>query len=97
MLVLRHAANPWPEAVPHTVALTDLCCSSGLTAIGVSSWPTEAPGRCMVMATPTTGEPEYLGMSYELPLSRTSAPGYHLPGDDPARRDSRSVFSMSLF
>jgi hypothetical protein len=35
----------------------------------------------MMTATPTADEPEYLGMSYELPLSCGVATGYHLPGE----------------
>jgi tRNA (mo5U34)-methyltransferase len=85
---LNGDGSNWFE--PSVAALTDLCRSSGLEPIGVSSWPAEAPGRCMVTATPTVGEPEYLGMSYELPLSCAIAPGYHLPGEDPARRESGS-------
>ena len=45
----------------------------------------------MMTVTPTAGEPEYLGVSYELPLSCTIALGYRLPGEDPARRGSGSV------
>jgi tRNA (mo5U34)-methyltransferase len=66
---------------PSVAALTDWCRSSGLQPINVRTWPREAPGRCMVTATPSAGDPEYQGMSYELPLSCAIAAGYHLPGD----------------
>jgi tRNA (mo5U34)-methyltransferase len=86
---LNGDGSNWFE--PSVAALADLCRSSGLEPIGVSSWPAEAPGRCMMTVTPTAGEPEYLGMSYELPLNCTIAPAYHLPGEDPARRGAGSV------
>jgi tRNA (mo5U34)-methyltransferase len=73
---------------PSVTALTDWCRSCGLEPIRVQSWPLKAPGRCMVTAEPTPGEPEYLGMSYELPLSSVIASGYRLPGDDPEQRAS---------
>ncbi len=81
---LNGDGSNWFE--PSLAALTDWCRSSGLEPIKVQAWPVEAPGRCMVTATPTMGVPEYMGMSYELPLSCTVAPGYALPGDDPAQR-----------
>ena len=81
---LNDDGSNWFE--PSVAALADWCRSSGLEPIGVRSWPTEAPGRCMMTATPTDGEPEYMGMSYELPLSCAVARGYPLPGDDPAQR-----------
>ncbi len=71
---------------PSVSALTDWCRSCGLEPLAVRSWPPGAPGRCMVTVAPTTTEPEYLGMSYELPLRTTIAPGYPLPGDEPAQR-----------
>jgi tRNA (mo5U34)-methyltransferase len=86
---LNGDGSNWFE--PSVDALADLCRSSGLEPINVSSWPTETPGRCMMTATPVAGEPEYMGMSYELPLNCTIAPEYYLPGEDPMRRGSISV------
>ena len=77
---LADDGSNWFE--PSVAALADWCRSSGLEPIAVRSWPAEAPGRCMMTVTPTAGEPEYLGMSYELPLSCAIASGYQLPGDD---------------
>jgi tRNA (mo5U34)-methyltransferase len=74
---LNDDGSNWFE--PSVAALTDWCRSTGLEPIDVRSWPAEAPGRCMMTVTPSTGEPEYLGMSYELPLTCTIASGYHLP------------------
>jgi tRNA (mo5U34)-methyltransferase len=77
---LNGDGSNWFE--PSVAALADWCRSCGLEPIGTSSWPTaEAPGRCMMTVTPTADEPEYLGMSYELPLSCAVATGYHLPGE----------------
>ncbi len=77
---LNGDGSNWFE--PSTTALIDWCRSSGLEPIKVKAWPADAPGRCMVTATPTLGNPEYLGMSYELPLTCAIAPGYRLPGDE---------------
>lgn len=81
---LNGDGSNWFE--PTLAALADWCRSSGLEPIKVQAWPEEAPGRCMLTAMPTAGPPEYMGMSYELPLSCGVAPGYPLPGDDPAQR-----------
>jgi tRNA (mo5U34)-methyltransferase len=81
---LNDDGSNWFE--PSVAALADWCRSSGLEPIGVRSWPAQAPGRCMMTVTPATGQPEYMGMSYELPLSCAVAQGYSLPGDDPAQR-----------
>jgi tRNA (mo5U34)-methyltransferase len=81
---LNGDGSNWFE--PSLAALTDWCRSCGLDPVHVQTWPPEAPGRCMLTATPTAGPPEYLGMSYELPLTGTIAAGYRLPGDDPAQR-----------
>jgi tRNA (mo5U34)-methyltransferase len=79
---LNGDASNWFE--PSIAALGDWCRSSGLEPIKVTAWPPESPGRCMMTVTPTTGNPEYMGMSYELPLTCAVAPGYRLPGEDPA-------------
>jgi tRNA (mo5U34)-methyltransferase len=81
---LNNDGSNWFE--PSIAALADWCRSSGLEPIGVRSWPADAPGRCMMTVEPTAGEPEYMGMSYELPLRCAIAPGYRLPGEDPAQR-----------
>ena len=79
---LNGDGSNWFE--PSTAALVDWCRSSGLEPIGVRTWPAEAPGRCMLTATPTAGEPEYMGISYELPLTCAIASGHRMPGDHPA-------------
>ncbi len=81
---LNNDGSNWFE--PSVAALGDWCRSSGLEPIALSSWPEQAPGRCMMTVVPTAGEPEYMGMSYELPLSCAVAQGYPLPGEDPAQR-----------
>jgi tRNA (mo5U34)-methyltransferase len=81
---LNGDGSNWFE--PSLAALTDWCRSSGLEPIKVQTWPAEAPGRCMLTATPVAGNAEYMAMSYELPLSCAVAAGYPLPGDDPAQR-----------
>lgn len=81
---LNNDGSNWFE--PTVVALADWCQSCGLEPIAVRSWPMEAPGRCMMTVKPTAGEPEYLGMSYELPLNCAVASGHRLPGEDPVQR-----------
>jgi tRNA (mo5U34)-methyltransferase len=81
---LNNDGSNWFE--PSVAALADWCHSSGLEPIGVRSWPTDAPGRCMMTVKPKAGEPEYMGMSYELPLDCTVAPGHDLPGEGPGQR-----------
>ena len=93
-------ASNWFE--PSATALSDWCRSCGLEPTKVRTWPPHAPGRCMVTAVPTSGDPEYMGMSYELPLSCTIQPGRPMPGDNlrprahdespiPAQRDGRGT------
>ncbi len=81
---LNGDGSNWFE--PSLAALSDWCRSCGLEPVRVKAWPAEAPGRCMLTATPTAGDPEYLRMSYELPLTGTISEGHRLPGDDPAQR-----------
>lgn len=81
---LNGDGSNWFE--PSLAALTDWCRSGGLEPIKVHAWPPDAPGRCMVTAMPTPGAPEYMGMSYELPLNCTIAADSPLPGDEPAQR-----------
>lgn len=66
--------------VPTTTGLADLCWSSGLEPTRIESWPEEAPARSMITVVPTGGDPEYLGISYEMPLRAVIAPGHLLPG-----------------
>jgi tRNA (mo5U34)-methyltransferase len=79
---LNKDGSNWFE--PTVKALTDMCESSGLRPVAVKSWPPDKPARSMVTAVPTSGDPEYLGMSYEKPLDTTIAAGYLLPGQEPA-------------
>jgi tRNA (mo5U34)-methyltransferase len=81
---LNKDGSNWFE--PSVAALTDWCRSCGLEPANVNTWPREAPGRCMVTATPIAGPPEYLAMSYELPVSCEIASGHSLPGDEPVRQ-----------
>ena len=81
---LNGDSSNWFE--PSVTALADWCRSSGLEPVSVHTWPADGAGRCMVTAEPTAGEPEYMDMSYELPLNAAIAPGYRLPGEDPAQR-----------
>ena len=81
---LNGDGSNWFE--PSLAALTDMCRSSGLEPIHSQAWPPEAPGRCMLSATPTAGDPEYLAMSYEMPILSSIAPGHQMPGSDPAQR-----------
>jgi tRNA (mo5U34)-methyltransferase len=79
---LNKDGSNWFE--PTVKALTDMCESSGFRPIAVKSWPRDKPARSMVTAVPTSGDPEYLGMSYEKPLDAAIATGYFLPGQEPA-------------
>jgi tRNA (mo5U34)-methyltransferase len=87
---LNGDGSNWFE--PSLAALSDWCRSSGLEPIKVQTWPADAPGRCMLTATPTTGDPEYMGMSYEMPLNCAVMPGHPLPGSDPAQRAGYEAF-----
>ena len=52
---------------PNVAALTDWCRSCGLEPKTVLSWPDPLPARAMVVAEP--GDPEWVTLSYEQPLS----------------------------
>lgn len=53
---------------PTTATLADWCRSCGLEPAHVESWPSQAPTRAMIVVT-SPGEPEYLQLSYERPLT----------------------------
>jgi len=53
---------------PSSRALVDWCCSCGFEAELIDAWPAAAPERAAVRCTPTDGEPEWRGLSYERPL-----------------------------
>jgi tRNA (mo5U34)-methyltransferase len=53
---------------PTVNALLDWCSSSGLQPELLGAWPTDAPTRCLVRATPTADEPEYVRVSNERSL-----------------------------
>jgi len=74
---LNGDGSNWFE--PSVATFTNWCRSCGLEPIDVRTWPPEAPSRSLVTTVPTSGEPEYLGISYELPLTCTVATGYNLP------------------
>jgi tRNA (mo5U34)-methyltransferase len=53
---------------PSTACLRDWCRSSGLDPRKIHVWG-EGPGkRCIVLASKTRGDPEFLDVSYEVPL-----------------------------
>lgn len=85
---LNGDGSNWFE--PTISALTDLCGSCGLEAVDTQSWPEGAPGRCMLTVVPTVADPEYLTLSYELPLQARIATGYHLPGGAPRADEPRA-------
>jgi hypothetical protein len=80
--------------------LRSLTCVArvGFEPFGVSSWPAEVPGRCMMTATPTAGEPEHLGY-----VLRAATQLHDCPGIPSARRRSRAAglqirpFGMSVW
>jgi tRNA (mo5U34)-methyltransferase len=60
---------------PTVNCLVDWVESSGFVVDRVDYWPEEAPARACVAAHPTTDPPEYLGLSYEVPLTVVPEPG----------------------
>jgi SAM-dependent methyltransferase len=62
-------ADPSNWFAPSVAALTAWCGSAGLEPTRVHAWPEEAPERAVVVASATAGEPEYLTLSYERPLT----------------------------
>lgn len=71
-------SSNWFE--PSVAMVTDWCMSSGLEPIDVRAWPETGPSRCMMTVIPTQSKPEYLEVSYELPLTCAIAGGHVLPG-----------------
>jgi SAM-dependent methyltransferase len=63
---LAHDPSNWFS--PNLAALADWCRSCGLEPEQLHSWPAEAPSRGLVVARPTSDEPEYRRLSYERPL-----------------------------
>jgi tRNA (mo5U34)-methyltransferase len=54
---------------PTVAALVQWCASSGLDPTVVDAWPKDAPERCMLRLTRSTGNPEFERISYERPLA----------------------------
>jgi SAM-dependent methyltransferase len=76
--------------VPTVPTLEDWLRSSGFEPEPVVTWPADAPARALVGATPVTGVPEYLQLSYEQPLRVTARqspvpPPTMLPSRRPAQ------------
>jgi SAM-dependent methyltransferase len=59
---------------PNLSCLIDWVESSGFVVDRVEHWPEEQPTRACVAAHPTTDEPEYIGFSYEVPLTVVPGP-----------------------
>ena len=53
---------------PTLVGLMDWCASCGLEAELVASWPPDVPERALLRARRAAGEPEWMSLSYELPV-----------------------------
>jgi len=53
---------------PTVACLEDWCASSGLRPVGTATWPELEPTRAMVTAERTPGEPEFVEISYEVPI-----------------------------
>lgn len=68
---LHSDASNW--FAPTTTCLKDWCRSAGLEVQRLSAWPEHGPKRALVSARVTDGAPEYLRISYERPLSVTTA------------------------
>jgi tRNA (mo5U34)-methyltransferase len=58
---------------PTTACLGDWCRSAGLEVERLRSWPAHGPTRAIVSTRVTDGVPEYLRISYERPLTVTTA------------------------
>jgi tRNA (mo5U34)-methyltransferase len=54
---------------PNLSCLVDWVESSGFVVDRVEHWPEDLPERACVAARPTTEHPEYIGLSYEVPLA----------------------------
>jgi tRNA (mo5U34)-methyltransferase len=62
------AGDPSNWFVPTLDTLVEWCASSGFEPEVLGTWPKRNPTRCIVRATPTHGDPEYVELSYERPL-----------------------------
>jgi len=60
---------------PNLSCLVDWVESSGFVADRVEYWPQENPARASVAAHPTAEPPEYLRLSYEVPLTVVAESG----------------------
>jgi hypothetical protein len=54
---------------PNVSCLVDWVESSGFVVDRVAYWPEDHPERACVAAHPTREEPEYIDLSYEVPLN----------------------------
>jgi tRNA (mo5U34)-methyltransferase len=54
---------------PNVSCLVDWVESSGFVVDRVEYWPQDHPARACVAAHPTTEQPEYIDLSYEVPLT----------------------------
>jgi tRNA (mo5U34)-methyltransferase len=57
--------------VPDMECLRDWLESSGFQTVRSGSWPETSPTRGLYVCSPAEGRPEYLDISYEVPLSTT--------------------------
>jgi tRNA (mo5U34)-methyltransferase len=73
-------ADPSNWFVPTLAALKDWVYSSGFEIRHTSSWPEPAPRRALVHAWPAAGDPEYVRISYERPITSVSVGGRGLIG-----------------
>lgn len=62
-------SDPSNWFAPSVDALLAWCRSSGLEPELLGAWPEAAPERCVMRASPAGGEPAYMRVSYERPLS----------------------------
>jgi tRNA (mo5U34)-methyltransferase len=63
------SGDPSNWFTPTIATVLEWCSSAGLEPELVGAWPSDSPMRCAVAARPTTGEPEYVRVSYERPLA----------------------------
>jgi tRNA (mo5U34)-methyltransferase len=68
---LNHDGSNWFS--PTVKGLVDWVESSGFVTEGLASWPGEQPARASLRAIPTEGQPEFIPISLEVPLSVRSA------------------------
>ena len=57
--------------VPDMECLRDWLISSGFRPERSDSWPDSKPSRGLYVCSPTEGPPEYVELSYEVPLATT--------------------------